>query len=258
MSEVGDILLQILAWCCSVASIALYASSWYKINDIFSLTMIEIIKAKSTGEYSFFVYLTQFINAFCNTAYGAFKPNWNVLAGNATGILFNVIYHCIFWKYCSKTMRKHSIISFIISLICLIGLTVGLYFIGIDVAINVFGVLTNITGIIQCGSPLVKIPHIIKTKTSDGIPVPFVCAFTVNCILWTIYGIFIEDYYIITVNGAATLCGIIQLIIAFIFPNKPIEKDNTTVSPEVTLKKEISYSNNVIELEKEDRVIAIA
>lgn len=118
--------------------------------------MRDIIKAKSTGEYSFFVYLAQFINAYCNTAYGVFKVNYNVIVGNAPGILCNLIYHGIFWRYCNKKMRIQSIISFIISLLCLLGLSIGLYIVNINVGINIFGILTNITGIIQSGSPLIK------------------------------------------------------------------------------------------------------
>lgn len=223
------------------------------------MTMIDFIKAKTTGEYSYVPYLAQFVNSLLNTEYGIFKGNVDVIIANSPGFVLNFLYHGVYWYYTDKHRRKMSVIFYAIAFVCCTGLTIGLIIAGADIAVDVLGVLMNISGIIQYASPLIKLKDVIKTKTSNGMSVPLTAGNTLCSSLWTLYGIFNSDVYLIIINGVSTVFGIIQIVIYIIYPKKgdlstspkPVQLADTNSDPNKSVSDNVTPNEAPIQHEVE-------
>jgi MtN3 and saliva related transmembrane protein len=65
---------------------------------------------------------------------------------------------------------------------------------------------------------ITMIPQIIislKTKSVKGVSVIMLLTFFASMLLWTIYGILINNYPLIITNGFATIISAIQIFIKF-------------------------------------------
>lgn len=76
---------------------------------------------------------------------------------------------------------------------------------------KVFGYLTIVTGAIFYTSPLLKIKHVLETKSAAVIPVAFCCVATINNALWATYGALIDNWIIGGTNSFCCFFGVLQV-----------------------------------------------
>lgn len=200
--------------------------------------MYEFFKAKTTSNYSFYPFSAIFANATACSVYGFFSGNNDMIICNIPGAILGIIFHLIYWKYCDNDKWKVSILLFILITIILSGLTVALSFISTSISSSIFGILLNITGLIQYGSPLVKMYDIIKTKSSNGLALPLTIGTIFCSSSWTLYSSLHNDIYLLIINIIGLLLGITQALLFCIYPSK--ENDNET---KLDLNKELINEN---------------
>lgn len=199
------------------------------------MTMVGIFKAKSTGKYSPFPYSAIFANASICTIYGFFGKNSDLIICNSPGIILAIIYLVIFWIYCEPCPRYQSICLFIILTVAISGTTVGLSFTSDDTSSSVFGILMDISGMIQYGSPLVKVYDVVKSQSSNGLPMPLTLGTLFCSACWSVYAIIKKDIFVLLLNGVGVVLALIQLSLFCIYPSKGGDKD---VSGETILKSD--------------------
>lgn len=83
----------------------------------------------------------------------------------------------------------------------------------------VIGFAVNINLIFFYVSPLSSIVTILRTKNSASIHFWTMFMMTANALFWCIYGLAIQDYYILLPNGLGLLFGIIQIMLYMCFPH---------------------------------------
>lgn len=68
----------------------------------------------------------------------------------------------------------------------------------------------------------VSIKEVVRTKSTECLPFPFIfCSFIVGS-LWFTYGFLVHDYFIMTPNLIGSSVSFLQLLLFLIFPTKSI------------------------------------
>ena len=83
----------------------------------------------------------------------------------------------------------------------------------------VIGVAVNINLIFFYAAPLSSIVTILRTKNSASIHFWTMFMMTANAFFWCVYGLAIQDYYILLPNGMGLFFDIIQIMLYMCFPH---------------------------------------
>jgi len=81
-----------------------------------------------------------------------------------------------------------------------------------ETAKTLIGVGGDLLVVSMFGGPLVAIKTILETKSTKALPFGFTCAATLNCSLWSVYGIFVlDDIYVWLPNILGLSSSFVQL-----------------------------------------------
>ncbi|MCK9151681.1 SemiSWEET family sugar transporter [Methanobacterium alcaliphilum] len=82
-------------------------------------------------------------------------------------------------------------------------------------SIEAVGLMASIAALIVFISPLDQIRTILKFKKSDEVSPALYMAMIVNCSLWTIYGMGINNWFILVPNAVGMVLGAVTLFFIF-------------------------------------------
>lgn len=92
---------------------------------------------------------------------------------------------------------------------------------------------------IYYAAPLSVMLGVLRTRDSSTLLLPLAIMNTVNGTLWTAYGFAISDYFIMAPNAFGALCGVVQILLCFIFP----KKEKTSPAPSDAMDGAIDKSH---------------
>ncbi|XP_050345207.1 sugar transporter SWEET1 [Nymphalis io] len=99
---------------------------------------------------------------------------------------------------------------------------------------NRFGTVITVFMFYLIASPLLNLKHIIRNKSTEGMPFPIICSGTIVTFMWLLYGIILKNKFLVLQNVVAfTLVGF-QLSLFAIYPSKPKSKDKTKTKAKKT------------------------
>lgn len=82
-------------------------------------------------------------------------------------------------------------------------------------SIETIGLMASIFAVVMFVSPIAQIQNIRKIGKSDEVSPVMYMAMVVNCSLWTIYGVGISNWYILTPNAIGIVLGILTLTVIY-------------------------------------------
>jgi solute carrier family 50 protein (sugar transporter) len=82
-------------------------------------------------------------------------------------------------------------------------------------SIETIGLLASFMAVVMFVSPLDQIRNIVKIKKSDEVSPVMYLAMVVNCSLWTVYGLGINNWFIFTPNAIGIVLGLITLVFIY-------------------------------------------
>lgn len=82
-------------------------------------------------------------------------------------------------------------------------------------SIETVGLLASFFALVMFISPIAQIRSIRKIGKSDEVSPMMYMAMVVNCSLWTIYGLGISNWYILTPNAIGIVLGILTLTVIY-------------------------------------------
>ncbi|KAK0089847.1 hypothetical protein PV325_005154 [Microctonus aethiopoides] len=138
---------------------------------------------------------------------------------NIFGFITSIAYIAVFYAY---AVNKNKILG-------LVGKTIGtaaifLAYANFEHPDNVefrFGLLTTVLLFLLISSPLMNLGQVIRTKSTDVLPFPLIAMGTVVSSQWLLYGIIVNNTFIIFQNAVGFMLHIAQLSLFVIFPSKP-------------------------------------
>ncbi|XP_076234020.1 sugar transporter SWEET1 [Calliopsis andreniformis] len=83
-----------------------------------------------------------------------------------------------------------------------------------------FGLIVTVLLLLLIASPLVHLGEIIKTKNTDILPFPIIFMGSFVSFQWLLYGLIINNAFVIFQNTIGFILSIVQLSLFVIFPSK--------------------------------------
>lgn len=160
-------------------------------------------------------------NCFLWTVYGVLKQESKIWATNGIGVAFGLFYFLRFIKFAPPKSPSFpgSISQHISGCLAVLAASAGVTILfQADEAAGIIGNLAVLFCIAMFGSPLASLTTVLKTKSAQSIPLPFTLATVVNCILWTVAGIFqMKDMKVYFPNILGLAFGLAQVALKLVF-----------------------------------------
>ncbi|XP_076289871.1 sugar transporter SWEET1 [Lasioglossum baleicum] len=137
---------------------------------------------------------------------------------NVFGLLTNVAYMAVYYYYAPQTK---DILASLGKLTALVAVFLAYAQMENPEKIEYrFGLIVTILLLLLIASPLFHLGEIIKTKNTDMLPFPLIFMGTLVTFQWLLYGIIINNMFVIFQNVVGFLLSAIQLSLFVIFPSK--------------------------------------
>ncbi|XP_053697099.1 sugar transporter SWEET1-like [Sabethes cyaneus] len=81
-----------------------------------------------------------------------------------------------------------------------------------------FGLLVTVLTLAYIGLPLMRLGEVVRCKSCKGLPLPVILASTGASVLWLLYGIILQNYFIIIQKVIALGLCTLQLSLFVIYP----------------------------------------
>lgn len=162
-------------------------------------------------------------NCFLWTVYGILKQESKIWATNGIGIAFGLFYFLRFIQFAPPKSPSFpgSITQHITA--CLGVLAASAIIIAsfpVPEAAAIIGNLAVLFCVAMFASPLASLATVLKTKSASSIPLPFTLATVMNCVLWSVAGLFqMKDMKIYFPNLLGLTFGLAQVLLKLIFGN---------------------------------------
>ncbi|CAK9807257.1 Sugar transporter SWEET1 [Anthophora plagiata] len=137
---------------------------------------------------------------------------------NVFGCLTNVAYMSVYYYYSPETKDTLVLIGKVTAFVMAL-----LAYAQVECPENIefrFGLIVTVLLLLLIGSPLIHIAEIMKTKNTDILPFPIIFMGTFVTFLWLLYGLIINNGFIIFQNGIAFILSLMQLSLFVVFPSK--------------------------------------
>lgn len=183
-------------------------------------TIQQVSKEKSVGNLPLLPYSSMVGNCFLWTVYGVLRKEPKVWVTNVIGLLSSIVYFAKFVKYAppSAPSLPGSVKQHLSATLALMATAVALVFSPLNDPAKIVGNMAVALCISMFGSPLAALKTVLQTKTAKDIPLPFTLATVVNCLLWSVTGLFqMHDANIYVPNLIGLAFGLAQVTLKFIF-----------------------------------------
>ena len=182
--------------------------------------ILKLIKGESSvKETPGILLICSFLNCILWAMYGLLKDRFLQYAPNGLGGSITLIWITIYLIYLGDK-KIHLALLYNICLIgCIIGLCMLFYFV-VDAELT--GKIVLIFNVLMYAAPGEKMYTVCKTGNYKLIPIWSTIGAAACSACWLIYGLYVQDIYVIIPNALGVICSIIQLIVYFIYKNKNV------------------------------------
>ena len=157
--------------------------------------------------------------------YGLLKGLPSVYGSNGFGVLLGAYYFKTFIEHCTPMASNlpGTVSQHIKGAGCIILLNLCLAASGIENASEIIGKEGVFYCIVLFASPLSALKQVLATKSAASIPLPFTLACMLNCLAWTVVGLWglaKGDFNIYFPNMLGLSCAVAQLVLKGVFGNR--------------------------------------
>mmetsp|Transcript_13139 Transcript_13139/g.20041 ORF Transcript_13139/g.20041 Transcript_13139/m.20041 type:complete len:234 (+) Transcript_13139:91-792(+) len=198
-------------------------------------TIYLVWKEKKVGDLPLVPYTSMICNTFVWVSYGLMREEPRVWIANGTGLVFGILYFIVF-IYNSPAQSQTlpgTVNQHIQGASCLILLCLGIAkFLGPAMVGN----LGIFLCVVMFASPLAALKVVLQTKSAKAIPLPFTIASVLNCLFWSISGLFdMNDYAIYAPNLLGLSFSLIQVLLKLVYRSERELRSDTSETRSLTL-----------------------
>lgn len=184
-------------------------------------TILQIKRDRSVGDYPLLPYSSMIASTFVWVAYGILKSEAKVWFPNSVGLALGLFYFLNFIKYSpiKSSTLPGSVLQHMQGVSALVTLCLVFSAVAGPPMVGNLGVILCV---IMFGSPLSALKVVLQTRSAKAIPLPFTLASVLNCLLWSITGVFdMKDYAIYVPNLLGLSFGLAQVALKLIYGSGP-------------------------------------
>ncbi|KAM9310664.1 sugar transporter SWEET1 [Pholidichthys leucotaenia] len=202
-------LLPLLSWACIVFTVGMFSTG---LTDLKKMR-----ESKSTDNIQFFPFLTTCLNNLGWLYYGILKTDQTIILVNVIGALLQILYIMMYFLY---TKQKRLVASQILA--AGIVLTCGwLYFAMFlpegDTRLSQLGLTCSVVTVSMYLSPLTDLVEIVRSGNVQCLSFPLTVATFFTSSSWVLYGLQLNDYYIVVPNTPGILTSVIRFYLFWKF-----------------------------------------
>ena len=210
----------------------------------------QFIRAKSTGSVSFIPFAATFCNCIFWLKYGILREDFSIISVNGFGAAMALFSCLVFYVYSENStlggnpkagpvlVERISVIYGCWILFVLSVIKFGGPWISLTSRVSLMGWICSIMTVLMFGSPLVSLKYVPNTGDASVMNFPLTaCGFLVG-LLWSVYGIQLNDPFVYVTNGLGCLLSLLQLAVLFKFSGngvsnsfKPTKSNDGRYSP---------------------------
>ena len=206
-----------------------------------SLKTVNLVsKNKQLGTLNPVPYPFMFTLSLAWFLYGLLLQDYFLTVCNIIGIWLGIYYVIITYSF-SSIKQQHLIMNALMSTLMLIFIASILSFLVLKdyptfktYPLGLTGAMIQLMFYI---APLLNMRYVIKSRNSSSIHLPLSIMSVVTCGIWTLYGIVLVDWWILSTNIMSLLFSLLQLTLRLIYPAIVVLGEGLVVDqPQVVIK----------------------
>lgn len=202
-------LLSLLSWACIVFTVGMFSTGLSDLN--------KMRQHKSTDNIQFLPFLTTCLNNLGWLYYGHLKMDQTIVSVNVIGATLQILYIIVFIHY---TKQKKPFVSQ--TLFAGAVLAGGWFYFSAflpagDTRLNQLGLTCSVITVSMYLSPLTDLVTIVRSHDVRCLSFPLTVATFLTSTSWVLYGLQLNDYYIVVPNMPGILTSIIRFYLFWRF-----------------------------------------
>ncbi|XP_029306501.1 sugar transporter SWEET1 [Cottoperca gobio] len=201
--------LQLLSWACIVFTIGMFSTG---LTDLKKMR-----ESKSADNIQFLPFLTTCLNNMGWLYYGILKRDHTIVLVNVIGALLQILYIIIYLHY---TKQKRRVTSQTIAAGMV--LTCGWFYFTTflpegDTRLNQLGLTCSVVTVTMYLSPLTDLVEIVRSGDVQRLSFPLTVATFFTSTSWVLYGLQLNDQYIVVPNTPGIVTSLIRFYLFWRF-----------------------------------------
>lgn len=201
--------LPLLSWACIVFTVGMFSTG---LTDL--KTMRE---SKSTDNIQFLPFLTTCLNNLGWLFYGMLKRDQTIVLVNVIGALLQILYIIMYLHY---TKHRGLVMSQTVAAATV--LTCGWLYFGMflpegDSRLSQLGLTCSVVTVSMYMSPLTDLVEIVRSGNVQCLSFPLTVATFFTSTSWVLYGLQLNDYYIVVPNTPGIFTSLIRFYLFWRF-----------------------------------------
>lgn len=92
-------------------------------------------------------------------------------------------------------------------------------------AYKITGYIGVVGSLVLYASPFDTMVQVVRSRNAISIPILMVCVGTVSNILWTVYGLATDDWFVTIPNGTTVIFGVVHIVLYVMYnPKKTLDQ----------------------------------
>ncbi|XP_046391125.1 sugar transporter SWEET1 isoform X2 [Ischnura elegans] len=181
--------------------------------------MRDIARQGNTENVSIVPFLGGIVVGSLNLKYGSLLQDDPMILVSLVAILLNIVYVLGYYVYTDSKgeVRMQALKSFLF-----VAFLLSYAQMESPVLIEFrFGVIVTVLQMFLLASPLFSLGTVIRTKSTATLPFPLILSGSVVTFLWLLYGIILENGFLLFQNIMGLSLLLAQLSLFAIYPSKP-------------------------------------
>ncbi|KAM3872762.1 sugar transporter SWEET1 [Diretmus argenteus] len=201
--------LQLLSWACIVFTVGMFSTG---VTDLKKMRA-----SKSAANVQFLPFLTTCLNNLGWLYYGLLKRDGTLVLVNTIGAALQILYIVFYFHYTKERRRVMSQ-----SLAAAVVVTGGWFYFSVlvpegDSRLAQLGLTCSLFTVSMYLSPLTDLVGIVRSGNLECLSFPLTVATFLTSSSWTLYGLQLNDYYIMVPNTPGILTSLIRFYLFWRF-----------------------------------------
>lgn len=202
-------LLQLLSWACIVFTVGMFSTG---LSDLKKMR-----ETKSADNIQFLPFLTTCLNNMGWLYYGILKTDQTIILVNIIGALLQIFYIIMYFHY-TKHKRMVSSQTLTAALVLTCGwLYFGMFLPEGDTRLYQLGLTCSVVTVSMYLSPLTDLVEILRSGNVQLLSFPLTVATLFTSTSWVLYGLQLDDYFIVVPNTPGICTSIIRFYLFWRF-----------------------------------------
>ncbi|KAG9345395.1 hypothetical protein JZ751_009942 [Albula glossodonta] len=210
--------LQFLSWACIVFTVGMFSTG---------LTDLKKMRAtQSADNVQFLPFLTTCLNNLGWLYYGVLKKDGTLVLVNAIGAALQILYIMAYCHY-TKTRRRISAQTMVAgAVLCVAWVYFSMFLSQGESQLAQLGLTCSVFTVSMYLSPLTDLVEIVRSGSVERLSFPLTVATFLTSTSWTLYGLQLQDYYIMVPNTPGIITSLIRFFLFWRFAS--VHQDTST------------------------------